>query len=174
MSCKHGNHPDSCDICDEVDAAYKSGIADGALAAPVAGAALSGELPRECSNCLAGKIKSPLTMMEQPCHICNSTGLCWPIKGLAAAIAQAPKAALTDDQIIATFKVNGLDVVRTVRAIEAATAPNANLVAALQKIVNNEISVFDEDVGSDVLVSMDAEEMIEIAIAALTDAGVKP
>lgn len=25
MSCRHGNHPDACDICDEVDAAYESG-----------------------------------------------------------------------------------------------------------------------------------------------------
>lgn len=25
MSCPHGNHPDNCDICDEVEAAYKSG-----------------------------------------------------------------------------------------------------------------------------------------------------
>lgn len=27
MSCKHGNHPDACDICDEVDAAYEAGVA---------------------------------------------------------------------------------------------------------------------------------------------------
>lgn len=26
MSCPHGNHPDACDICDEVAAAYASGI----------------------------------------------------------------------------------------------------------------------------------------------------
>lgn len=26
MSCPHGNHPDNCDICDEVEAAYKSGV----------------------------------------------------------------------------------------------------------------------------------------------------
>jgi hypothetical protein len=26
MSCPHGNHPDACDICDEVAAAYRSGI----------------------------------------------------------------------------------------------------------------------------------------------------
>ena len=25
MSCPHGNHPDACDICDEVVAAYESG-----------------------------------------------------------------------------------------------------------------------------------------------------
>jgi len=28
MSCPHGNHPDACDICDEVDAAYESGKKD--------------------------------------------------------------------------------------------------------------------------------------------------
>ena len=27
MSCLHGNHPDACDICDEVDAAYERGAA---------------------------------------------------------------------------------------------------------------------------------------------------
>jgi hypothetical protein len=26
MSCPHGNHPDACDICDEVAAAYNSGV----------------------------------------------------------------------------------------------------------------------------------------------------
>lgn len=26
MSCPHGNHPDNCDICDEVTAAYNSGV----------------------------------------------------------------------------------------------------------------------------------------------------
>lgn len=26
MSCPHGNHPYACDICDEVEAAYKSGV----------------------------------------------------------------------------------------------------------------------------------------------------
>jgi hypothetical protein len=26
MSCPHGNHYDGCDICDEVDAAYNSGV----------------------------------------------------------------------------------------------------------------------------------------------------
>jgi len=26
MSCPHGNHPDACDICDEIAAAYKSGV----------------------------------------------------------------------------------------------------------------------------------------------------
>jgi len=26
MSCPHGNHPDACDICDEVAAAYASGV----------------------------------------------------------------------------------------------------------------------------------------------------
>jgi len=25
MSCSHGNHPDACDICDEIDAAYNRG-----------------------------------------------------------------------------------------------------------------------------------------------------
>jgi len=33
MSCKHGNHEDACDICDEVSAAYESGLA-ARLAAP--------------------------------------------------------------------------------------------------------------------------------------------
>ena len=26
MSCPHGNHPDACDICDEVADAYASGV----------------------------------------------------------------------------------------------------------------------------------------------------
>jgi hypothetical protein len=26
MSCPHGNHHNGCDICDEVDAAYNSGV----------------------------------------------------------------------------------------------------------------------------------------------------
>jgi len=26
VSCPHGNHPDACDICDEVAAAYNSGV----------------------------------------------------------------------------------------------------------------------------------------------------
>lgn len=26
MSCPHGNHPDACDICDEIAAAYNSGV----------------------------------------------------------------------------------------------------------------------------------------------------
>ena len=26
MSCPHGNHPDACDICDEVADAYNSGV----------------------------------------------------------------------------------------------------------------------------------------------------
>lgn len=26
MSCPHGSHPDACDICDEVAAAYNSGV----------------------------------------------------------------------------------------------------------------------------------------------------
>jgi hypothetical protein len=29
MSCFHGNHPDACDICDEVDAASKRGYEAG-------------------------------------------------------------------------------------------------------------------------------------------------
>lgn len=29
MSCPHGNHEESCDLCDEVDAAYKSGYEAG-------------------------------------------------------------------------------------------------------------------------------------------------
>lgn len=33
MSCKHGNHPDACDTCNEIDEAYKSGLADGKQAA---------------------------------------------------------------------------------------------------------------------------------------------
>lgn len=46
MSCKHGNHPDACDICEEVDAAYKSGVAGGSRAAPsVASAAKGDEVP---------------------------------------------------------------------------------------------------------------------------------
>lgn len=39
MSRKHGNHPDACDICDEVDEAYKSGVADGKRTATVASTA---------------------------------------------------------------------------------------------------------------------------------------
>jgi hypothetical protein len=27
MSCPHGNHPDACDICDEVQDAYDQGVA---------------------------------------------------------------------------------------------------------------------------------------------------
>jgi len=33
MSCKHGNHEDACDICEEISAAYESGLA-ACLAAP--------------------------------------------------------------------------------------------------------------------------------------------
>lgn len=34
MSCKHGNHEDACDICDEVSEAYDSGYEAGRRAAP--------------------------------------------------------------------------------------------------------------------------------------------
>jgi hypothetical protein len=43
MSCKHGNHEGACDICDEVDAAYESGLAAGRAAPSVASGAQ--ELP---------------------------------------------------------------------------------------------------------------------------------
>src|SRR5882762_4291697 len=39
MSCKHGNHEDACDICDEVTAAYESGLAARLAAPAVANAA---------------------------------------------------------------------------------------------------------------------------------------
>ena len=29
MSCPHGNHVSACDICDEIDSAYKSGFISG-------------------------------------------------------------------------------------------------------------------------------------------------
>lgn len=43
MSCKHGNHEDACDICDEVDAAYESGLAARFAAPAVANGA---EIPK--------------------------------------------------------------------------------------------------------------------------------
>lgn len=39
MSCKHGNHESACDICDEVDAAYESGLTAGRAAPSVASGA---------------------------------------------------------------------------------------------------------------------------------------
>lgn len=52
----------------------------------------------------------------------------------------------------------------------AATNPlvhNALLVAALREISSNECAVFDEDTDSMVMVSMDTEQMVKIAAAAL-------
>lgn len=101
----------------------------------------------------------------------------------SALAAQAPQAALTDEQIQAIWNEMCFDTpkkpgwcrhIRYARAIEAAAAPNAALVEALQKIERNECQVFDEDLGGMVLVCMDTEEMVEVARAALAAAGVKP
>lgn len=47
------------------------------------------------------------------------------------------------------------------------SSKNATLVEALKRIEANQIEVFDEDLGENVLVCMDAEEMVEVARAAL-------
>lgn len=50
MSCEHGNHIDGCEICDAIDAAYKSGYVAGgiaALKAPEASGADYVLVPRE-------------------------------------------------------------------------------------------------------------------------------
>lgn len=59
-------------------------------------------------------------------------------------------------------------------AVAAASGPNAALVAALKKIERNEQVVFDEDTDGDVIVSMDTDDMIEVARAALAAVGVEP
>jgi len=57
MSCPHGNHPKGCDICDEIDAAYKSGTELGKEESASAFLLL-----KECevALCLLGEGESPL------------------------------------------------------------------------------------------------------------------
>lgn len=61
------------------------------------------------------------------------------------------------------------DELTSARAALAAQAPKniGSVVEALQKIAKTETEVFDEDEGCNVIVFMDAEEMVEIARAAL-------
>lgn len=62
-----------------------------AIAAPTEVERDAVQMPRPCSHCTGGKVKSGLTMMEQPCHICAGTGLIWPNRGVIAAIATGEK-----------------------------------------------------------------------------------
>lgn len=67
---------------------------------------------------------------------------------------------------------NATPAERTVSPAESATvrqAPDVQLLReALEKIVRNEVEVFDEETNGSVLVAMTAEDMVEIAQAALT------
>lgn len=65
------------------------------IAAPQPPAAPSGDveqkdarslMPRPCNHCNCGKVKSSLTMMEQPCYICAGSGMIWPNAEIIAAI----------------------------------------------------------------------------------------
>lgn len=132
MSCKHGNHENACDICDEVDAAYESGLA-ARLAAP---AVANRALPEPFVTTLgSGNLYS-------------------------------------EDQMLA--------------AIEAAAAPNAALVAALQEALSVIQDYLDYDHDGDpwkedarIMGEMDINDYardgrLEKARAALSAIGVKP
>lgn len=66
-------------------------LATPSIAAPTEVERDAVQMPRPCSHCTGGKVKSGLTMMEQPCHICAGTGLIWPNRGVIAAIATGEK-----------------------------------------------------------------------------------
>lgn len=97
----------------------------------------------------------------------------------AALAARAPKAALTDDMIIA-YWLNidswpigleaGENIAKFARAIEAAAAPNAALVAALRETLRQAEGWYEECRGGD---ASDFGWYKE-AVAALAAAGVKP
>lgn len=135
MSCKHGNNPDACDICEEVDAAYKSGVADGSRAAPSVASAAKGDDRQRFEAWLRSVWTDGYDCRRCPGGDSYASGeaqnywTAWQA-AIAAASQQAaqPKAAMTDEKIIATYNVNGFDIVRTVRAIEAASGPNAAMV----------------------------------------------
>lgn len=167
MSCKHGNHEDTCDICDEVSAAYESGLA-ARLAAPAAANAA----PVDCVERVARAICSACE--ENPDHQGDARGNAfrwqdYVVAARAALAAQAPQAALTDDAVKAIADaVNWSNIewdyiaqLQFARHIEAAAAPNAGLVEALENIANACNCCGDR------------ADLAEIAADALAAAGVK-
>lgn len=200
MSCKHGNHEDACDICDEISAAYESGLAARLAAPAVANAAKTDELP---------KLPEPFGHIEVEdaegwtkdiidgwtADQMRGYAIDYGIQlGRAAIVAQAPQAALTDGDIERIGRVlpamqnksfrflqgQSMTVpeqreydaqVAFARDIEAAAAPNAGLVEALQNLVIAADNIGCPEGGLDGLDNLQVAS--EEASAALANAGVK-